>query len=92
MGTIWPRPQTFHLPATTANLTELALLAQKCQAMQIAVHLHAYAQDRVLLEWYDAFWKVPFYLSGAITEDRVRAFSSALELSYKKAKQNVEEH
>jgi hypothetical protein len=92
MGTIWPRPQTFHLPATTVNLTELALLAQKCQAMQIAVHLHACAQDRVLLEWYDAFWKVPFYLSGAITEDRVRAFSSALELSYKKAKQNVEEH
>jgi hypothetical protein len=90
MGTIWPRPETFHLPATTENLTELASLAEKCSAMQVAVHLHVYAQDRVLLEWYDAFWKDPFYLSGAVAEDRVRAFSSALGLSYKKAKQNVE--
>lgn len=90
MGTIWPRPRTFHLPATTENLAELASLAEKCQAMQIAVHLHVYAQARVLLEWYDAFWKDPLYLSEAITEDRVRAFSSALGSSYKKSKQNVE--
>src|ERR1035437_1312955 len=26
MGTIWPRPQIFHLPATTENLTKLAVL------------------------------------------------------------------
>ena len=58
--------------------------------MQIAVHLHVYAQGKVLLEWYDAFWKDPLYLSEAIAEDRVRAFSSALGLSYKKSKQNVE--
>ncbi len=57
--------------------------------MQIAVHLHAYGQGRVLLEWYDAFWKDPFYLSEAIPEDRVRAFSSALGLAYQRTKQNV---
>lgn len=90
MGTIWPRPQTFHLPATPANLSELASLAEKCQAIQIAVHLHVYAQGDVLLEWYDAFWKDPFYLSEAIPEDRVRTFSSTLGLAYKNAKQNVE--
>jgi hypothetical protein len=90
MGTIWPRPRTFHLPATTENLTELAALAEKCAAMQIAVHLHVYAQASVLLEWYDAFWKDPLHLSLAIPEDRVRAFSSALGLTYKKTKRNVE--
>jgi hypothetical protein len=90
MGTIWPKPQTFHLPASTENLTGLAALAEKCAAMQIAVHLHVYSQSGVLLEWYDAFWKDPFYLSGAIPEDRVRTFSSALGLAYKKTKQNVE--
>ena len=89
IGTIWPKPQRFHLPATAENLTELASLAETCQAMQVAVHLHVYAQGRVLLEWYDAFWKDPFYLSEAITEERVRAFSSALGLSYKKSEQNV---
>ena len=90
MGTIWPRPQMFHLPATSENLSELASLAEKCAAMQIAVHLHVYAQGSVLLEWYDAFWKDPLYLSEAITEDRVRAFSSALGSSYNKSKKNVE--
>lgn len=90
MGTIWPRPRTFHLPATTENLTELAALAEKCAAMQIAVHLHVYAQATVLLEWHDAFWKDPLHLSVAIPEDRVRAFSAALGLTYKMTKQNVE--
>jgi hypothetical protein len=90
MGTIWPRPHSFHLPASAENLTQLAALAEKCAAMQIAVHLHVYAQGSVLLEWYDAFWKDPFYLSGAISEEGVRAFSSALGLSCKRTKENVE--
>src|SRR5215467_12631044 len=28
MGTIWPRPQVFHLPATGENLCQLAQLAE----------------------------------------------------------------
>ena len=90
MGTIWPKPQTFHLPATTENLDKLAELAEKVVAPQVAVHLHAYAHGRVLLEWYDAFGKAPFYLSGAIPEDNVKDFCSALSLTYKNLQQNVE--
>src|SRR2546426_5727859 len=57
MGTVWPKPQTFHLPATTENLIQLAKLTSQCSAMAIAVHLHIYHHGKVLLEWYDAFGK-----------------------------------
>jgi hypothetical protein len=90
MGTIWPKPQAFHLPATPDNLARFADLAERLATPQAAVHLHAYAQGRVLLEWYDAFWKDPFYLSSVIPEDKVRDFCSGLSLTYKNLKQNVE--
>jgi hypothetical protein len=83
MGTIWPKPLTFHLPATVENLTQLAKLTRKCPAMQIAVHLHVYHQGKVFLEWYDAFWKDPFYLSDAVVEERLKDFCSSLSLTYK---------
>lgn len=84
IGTIWPKPQAFHLPATSENLAELAKLARQCPAMQIAVHLHVYCQRKVLLEWYDAFWKDPFYLSEVVVEGRLKDFCSSLSLTYKK--------
>jgi hypothetical protein len=84
MGTIWPKPQVFHLPASAENLACLAKLARQCSAMQIAVHLHVYHQGKVLLEWYDAFWKDPFYLSDAVVEDRLKDFCSSLSLTYKR--------
>jgi len=90
MGTIWPKPEAFHLPATPSNLTGFAELAERLATAQVAIHLHAYAQGRVLLEWYDAFWKDPFYLSSVIPEDRVRDFCCRLSLAYKNLKQNVE--
>jgi hypothetical protein len=83
MGTIWPRPQAFHLPATGDNLSQLAQLAEKLATPQAAIHLHVYAGGRVLLEWYDAFWKDPFYLSSVIPDDKVRSFCSSLSLTYK---------
>jgi len=84
MGTIWPKPQAFHLPATVENLAELAKLARQCSAMAIAVHLHVYHQGKVLLEWYDAFWKDPFYLSEAVVEEPLKDFCSSLAVPYKK--------
>jgi hypothetical protein len=84
IGTIRPRPQVFHLPATTENLNQLAELAEKCNALQVAIHLHAYRDGQVLFEWYDAFWKAPFYLSSAISEEKLKEFCAALSLRYKK--------
>jgi hypothetical protein len=87
MGTIWPRPKVFHLPATAENLNTLAGLAEKVVIPQLVVHLHAYTSGKVLLQWYDAFWKDPFYLSPAISEDKLKDFCSALSLTYTKMKE-----
>ncbi len=90
MGTIWPKPETFHLPATEQNLAQLAELVERCAAPQAAEHLHAYARDKVMLEWYDALWKDQLYLSSAIPEGNFRSFCSALGLKYKNLRENVE--
>jgi hypothetical protein len=82
MGTIWPRPLVFHLPTTMENLYKLASLAEKCIAFEVAVHLHVYKQNKVLLEWYDAFFEDPMYLSRSIPEEQVKAFCSELSLRY----------
>ena len=89
MGTIWPRPLVFHLPATSENLNELAVCAEKCNECEVAVHLHVYRQDKVLLEWYDAFFKDPMYLSREIAEENLRDFCSELSLRYKVAQNYV---
>ena len=83
MGTIWPRPLVFHLPATSHNLSGLAAFAEKCNAFEVAVHFHVYRPDKVLLEWYDAFFKYPMYLSRSIEEENVKAFCKELSLKYK---------
>ncbi len=82
MGTIWPRPRVFHLPATLKNLSRLAELAEKCAAFEVAIHLHVYKHDKVLLEWYDAFFDDPMYLSREIPREKVHAFCSELSLQY----------
>jgi len=83
MGTIWPRPLVFHIPATSENLNRLASYAERCNAIEVAVHLHIYRPGKVMLEWYDAFFKDPMYLSRDIEEENVRAFCKELSLKYK---------
>ena len=82
LGTIWPRPTQYHLAATRENLLALAGLAENCAAPEIAIHIHLYGGGRVLLEWYDAFHNVPFYVADAVPEESVRAFCVELGLSY----------
>lgn len=90
MGTIWPRPHIFHLPATLNNLSRLAELAEKCAAFEIAIHLHVYNHDKVLLEWYDAFFGDPMHLSRDVPEEKVRDFCSELSLQYSVREDYVE--
>ena len=81
-GTLSWRLRRFHMPTTRANLQGLAELAENCAAAEIAIHVLAYKEDRVLLEWYDAFYDDPCYLSAKIPEAKVRAFSQKLDVSY----------
>jgi hypothetical protein len=81
LGTIWPRPDQHHMPATRENLTALADLLEK-EEVPLCCHLHAYRDGKMLLEWYDAFDNIPLRISGLVQEDRVRAFADALNRSY----------
>jgi hypothetical protein len=82
LGTIWPRPLQFHMPMTKENLMALADLAEGCAAPEIAVHVHVYLEGRVLLEWYDAFFGDPLYVSTAVGEEVVQQLCSKLGTGY----------
>jgi len=86
MGTIWPRPLTFHLPATRENLYALAQLAEHCATPEMAIHLHIYYANHVLLQWFDAF-SDPFYVSKEIPEDKLKVFCRELSLHYETDKE-----
>ncbi len=90
MGTIWPRPRTFHLPITEQNIRELAALIRQKRPSGSAVHLHVYRDNEVLLEWHDAFWRDPFYLSASIEEDRLRTFCERLGVKYERTRKTDE--
>jgi len=82
MGTICPRPQVHHIPATVMNLHRLADAAEGAIESEILWHFHVYQSGRVLLQWYDAF-DLPMYISMDISEERVRAFCTKLRVDYK---------
>ena len=83
MGTIWPRPKVFHLPATVTILTELARVMQHHAEPELAVHFHIYRNDSVLLEWHDAFSQ-PMLMSGAIPEEKVKVFADKIGKNFRK--------
>lgn len=89
-GTIWPRPRTFHLPASNAVLAGLAEEMEHRAAPELAVHFHVYREQTVLLEWHDVFSQ-PMLLSGRFTEQRVRAFCDAVGLRYTREIHRVEQ-
>jgi hypothetical protein len=89
MGTIWPRPQIFHIPATGENLEELARVAQNRAMPELAVHMHVYHGDRVLLQLHDAF-DIPFYMAGEIPEERIKEFCRKLGVEYQRVEESEE--
>jgi len=83
MGTIWPRPEVFHVPATVTILNELARIMKHHAEPELAVHFHVYRNDSVLLEWYDAFSQ-PMLMSGAIPEEKVKVFADKIGKVFRK--------
>ena len=79
VGTLWPRPAHYHVPATPQNLSELAELSEHCAEPELAIHFHAYHQEKVLLEWHDAFAQ-PMLLAGDLPEDKVMGLARALSM------------
>ena len=83
MGTIWPRPKIFHVPANESTLTMLATIMERHAEPELAVHFHIYQGARVLLEWYDAF-SLPILLSGDIPEEEIKSFAEIVGKKYQK--------
>ena len=81
MGTIWPRPKVFHVPASPTTLTELAEVMEHHAAP--AIHFHVYRDRTILLQWYDAFCD-PILLIGSIPEDQVRVFADRVGETFRR--------
>ena len=87
MGTIWPKPTYYHIPATENTLNELANIAEHCAEPQVATHFHVYSENRMIIQWYDAFFD-PMFVANIIHEDKVREFCNQLGIKYKRTKSN----
>jgi len=83
METIWPRPKIFHVPATTAILTELSRIMEHHAEPELAFHFHVYKNNSVLLEWHDAFSQ-PMLINGTISEEQVRVFAERTGKKFRK--------
>ncbi len=83
LGTIWPRPKVFHVPATHENITDLAAVFECHVALEVCIHLHAYHNQAVILQWHDAFFDDPILISPSVPEIAVKRFCERCGCSYK---------
>ena len=78
VGTIWPRPDFYHVPVTGESMEALAAFLEASPAGFFCTHCHVYRDGVVLLEWHDAFINDPMYVSRAMSEDVVREFANRI--------------
>jgi hypothetical protein len=78
VGTIWPRPDCYHVPLTTETMEALAAFLEARPAGFFCSHCHVYRDRTVLLGWYDSFMNVPLYVSRMLPVEVVEAFARAL--------------
>ena len=80
-GTVWPRADIVHLPASAQVLGGLADHAERCAYPELCTHLHVRSAGRVVVQWYDAF-SAPCYVSKELSAERLEAFCAELGTSY----------
>lgn len=81
-GTIWPRPDIYHVPMSRDILERLARIVDDKGVAFLAFHVHVYANGEVVLQWHDAFEKMPLYVSSRIDEDRIKELAGRLGVGY----------
>jgi hypothetical protein len=73
MQTMWPRPEQWRLPFTSAVLEELARFAAANAEPELADHLFIYAGDAPLVAWPDAFAAdAPIHIAATVAEELAR--------------------
>ena len=78
IGTIWPRPDCYHVPLTAETMEALAVFLEENPAGFFSAHCHVYRDGVVLLQWHDAFIDDPIYLSRTLSAEAVARFAQAL--------------
>jgi hypothetical protein len=81
IGTIWPRPDCYHVPLTAETMEALAVFLERNPAGFFCAHCHVYRDGVVLLQWHDAFINDPMYVSRTIGADAVAEFAQTLASS-----------
>jgi hypothetical protein len=84
-GTIWPKPILYHVPADPDNIEAVATLFESHIPVEVCSHFHIYANGKILLEWHDAFFNDPFFVSKIVSEDKLTAFASEIGCSVTEA-------
>mgnify|MGYP001619460860 FL=1 len=84
-GTIWPQSRCFHIPMSQENLNMIASLFEENASPEICDHFHVYSNNKVLLDWHDAFYDDPFLVDRQVPEDKLKSFSMSTNTIYKKA-------
>lgn len=82
VGTLWPKPDVYHVPLTPESMESVADFLQRNPAGYFCSHCHVYRDGVVLLQSHDAFISDPIYISRAIPRDAVDGFARALGSSY----------
>ena len=80
-GTIWPRPDTYHVPLEAALLNEASSVVEREGISLPSIHVHVHDGTRVLLEWHDAFISDPMYIHSDVPQDRIEAFCRTIGVS-----------
>ena len=78
LGTIWPRPDCHHVPLTAEQMEALADFLEEHPAGLFCAHCHVYRDGVVLLQWHDAFYSDPMYISRTISDAAVAQFAQAI--------------
>ena len=82
-GTLWPRPMSFHIPATTLTIHELATIMDHHAEPELAIHFHIYKDKELLFQWYDAF-SDPILINGDVSEEQIICFTGKIGRKFKK--------
>ncbi len=78
VGTIWPRPDWYHVPLTAEKMESVASFLETHPAGYVCSHLHVHDGSRILLQWHDAFGGDPMLVARSVGERSVTRFAAAI--------------
>ena len=82
VGTIWPKPDCYHVPLSTDTMARLAEFVDQERIDYLCWHCHVHNGTAVLLQWHDAFGTDPILVATSVGEESIKRFANVLGSSY----------